>query len=71
MSALCAILCGADNWVAVQVWGEEKPTGCAAHQQDKRAIHLVSAYGAGLGLVLGQGPHGRQEQRNPRDTGVD
>nr|WP_232478117.1 transposase family protein [Caballeronia calidae] len=23
-SALCAILCGADNGVAVQVWGEEK-----------------------------------------------
>lgn len=22
--ALCAILCGADNWVAIQMWGEEK-----------------------------------------------
>ncbi|WP_074173721.1 ISAs1 family transposase [Caballeronia calidae] len=42
-----------------------------SHQQDKRAIHQVSAYGAGLGLVLGQGPHGRQEQRNRRDTGAD
>lgn len=106
--ALCAILCGADNWVAIQAWGEEKldwlrrhtplPNGIPSHdtlgrvfaaldskqfetcfirwmsglipclvdqvvaidgktvrgscQRDQRAIHLVSAYGAGLGVVL-------------------
>jgi predicted transposase YbfD/YdcC len=108
--ALCAILRGADNWVAIQAWGEEKldwlrrhtplPNGIpshdtfgrvfatldskqfeacfirwmsglipslvdqvvaidgktvrGSHQRDQRAIHLVSAYGAGLGVVLGQ-----------------
>lgn len=108
--ALCAILCGADNWVAIQLWGEAKldwlrrylplPRGipshdtfgrvCAAlnprqfeacfmrwtshlfppladqvvaidgktvrrsHDRGQRAIHLVSAYGAGLGMVPGQ-----------------
>jgi predicted transposase YbfD/YdcC len=110
MVALCAILCGADSWVAIQTWGDEKldwlrrhipleqgipshdtfgrvfaalnpkqfeacfirwMTGmCPAltgqvvaidgktvrgsHQRGERAIHLVSAYGSGLGAVLGQ-----------------
>lgn len=108
--ALCAILCGADNWVAIQLWGECKldwlrrhlrlPHGipshdtfgrvfaaldprqfeacfirwvhhlCPAlagqvvaidgktvrrsHHGGERAIHLVSAYGTELGMVLGQ-----------------
>jgi predicted transposase YbfD/YdcC len=108
--ALCAILSGADSWVAIQIWGEEKlewlrghiplERGIPSHdtfgrvfaaldpkqfeacfirwmshlfpaladqvvaidgktvrgsrQADQRAIHLVSAYGAGLGMVLGQ-----------------
>lgn len=108
--ALCAILCGADNWFAISVWGEAKldwlrryvplKQGIPSHdtfgrvfaaldprqfeacfirwvsrlcpaladqvaaidgktvrgsrQAGQRAIHLVSAYGCGLGLVLGQ-----------------
>ena len=107
--ALCAILSGADSWVAVQTWAEAKlewlrghlrlANGIASHdtfrrvfaaldaQQfeacfmrwashlcpvladevvaidgksvrgshrgDQRALHLVSAYGSGLGVVLG------------------
>jgi predicted transposase YbfD/YdcC len=110
MVALCAILCGADSWVAIQTWGEEKldwlrrpiqlEHGILSHdtlgrvfaaldsrqfeacfmrwmrhlcpalngqvmaidgkavrgsrQGAQRAIHLVSAYGCGLGAVLGQ-----------------
>lgn len=110
MVALCAILCGADSWVAIQAWGEEKldwlrrhipleqgipshdtfgrvfaaldpkqfeacfirwmsglcpalagqvvaidgKTVRGSHQRGERAIHLVSAYGSGLGAVLGQ-----------------
>jgi predicted transposase YbfD/YdcC len=110
MVALCAILCGADSWVAIQTWGDEKldwlrrhiplEHGIASHdtfgrvfaalnpkqfeacfirwmshlcpalvgqvvaidgktvrgslQRGERAIHLVSAYGCGLGAVLGQ-----------------
>jgi predicted transposase YbfD/YdcC len=109
-SRLRAILAGADNWVAIQTWGEEKldwlrrhislPQGIPSHdtfgrvfaalnakqfeacfirwmnglcpalegqviaidgktlrgsnRRGERAIHLVSAYGSGLGMVLGQ-----------------
>jgi predicted transposase YbfD/YdcC len=108
--ALCAILCGADSWVAIELWGQAKlewlrryvplAKGIPSHdtfgrvfaalnpreveacfirwvsrlcpaladqvvaidgktvrgsrQAGQRAIHLVSAYGCGLGLVLGQ-----------------
>ena len=108
--ALCAILSGAESWLAIQTWGDEKlewlreyielPQGIPSHdtfgrvfaalnpkqfeacfirwmsplfpaltgqvvaidgktvrrsiRRDQRAIHLVSAYGAGLGMVLGQ-----------------
>ncbi|HEX7933507.1 MAG TPA: ISAs1 family transposase [Paraburkholderia sp.] len=108
--ALCAILSGADSWVAIQMWGEEKlawlrrhipleqgipshdtfgrvfaaldpkqfeacfirwmshlfptltdqavaidgKTVRGSHQGGQRAIHLVSAYGSGLGIMLGQ-----------------
>ncbi|MFL9989626.1 ISAs1 family transposase, partial [Paraburkholderia sediminicola] len=106
---MCAILCGADSRVAIQIWGEEKlgwlrghlvlkygipahdtfgrvfaaldarrfeacfirwmsslipnldaqrlgvaidgKTVRRSHQRGQRAIHLVSAYGAGLGVV--------------------
>jgi hypothetical protein len=110
MSALCAVLCGADSWVAIQLWGEEKvdwlrwhiplvpcipshdsfgrvfaalnpkqfeacfirwmsglcpalagqvvavdgKTVRGSRQRGERAIHLVSAYGSGLGMALGQ-----------------
>ena len=110
MVALCAILSGADSWVAIQTWGEAKldwlrshmplqhgipshdtfgrvfaalnprqfeacfirwmrhlcpaltdqvvaidgKTVRGSHQAGQRAIHLVSAYGTGLGVVLGQ-----------------
>ena len=110
MVALCAILCGAHSWVAIQTWGDEKlewlrrhirleqgspshdafgrefaalnpkqfetcfirwmshlcpalarqvvaidgKTVRGSHQRSERAIHLVSAYGSGLGAVLGQ-----------------
>jgi hypothetical protein len=110
MMALCAILSGADSWVAIQVWGEAKVDwlrrhiplayGMPSHDTfgrvfaalnprqfetcfvrwmrhlcpaladqvvaidgktvrgsrrcERRAIHLVSAYGSGLGMVLGQ-----------------
>ncbi|MGU7844135.1 ISAs1 family transposase, partial [Burkholderia sp. AW33-5] len=108
--ALCAILSGADSWVAIQIWGEEKlewlrgyvplrngipshdtfgrvfaalnprqfeacftrwmsgafptfsgelvaidgKTVRGSHRNGTRAIHLVSAFGSGLGVVLGQ-----------------
>ena len=108
--ALCAILSGADSWVAIQIWGEEKlewlrgyvplrngipshdtfgrvfaalnprqfeacftrwmsgafptlsgeviaidgKTVRGSHRNGERAIHLVSAFGSGLGVVLGQ-----------------
>ncbi|OJA85846.1 ISAs1 family transposase [Burkholderia ubonensis] len=108
--ALCAILSGADSWVAIQVWGEQKlewlrrhtplPHGIpshdtfgrvfaalnarqfeacfmrwmspllptlsgqvvaidgktvrGSHRNGERAIHLVSAFGSGLGAMLGQ-----------------
>ncbi|CAE6737009.1 ISAs1 family transposase ISTha2 [Paraburkholderia domus] len=108
--ALCAILSGADSWVAIQTWAEAKldwlrgylplvngiashdtfgrvfaaldaqqfeacfmrwtthlcpaladqvvaidgKTVRGSHRGDQRALHLVSAYGSGLGVVLGQ-----------------
>lgn len=108
--ALCAILSGADSWVAIQLWAEAKldwlrrhvplasgvsshdtfgrvfaaldarqfeacfmrwvaplcpalhaqvvaidgKTVRGSHHDGARAIHLVSAYGFGLGVVLGQ-----------------
>jgi hypothetical protein len=108
--ALCAILSGADSWVAVQTWAEAKldwlrghlrlangiashdtfgrvfaaldaqqfeacfmrwaahlcpaladevvaidgKTVRGSHRGDQCALHLVSAYGSGLGVVLGQ-----------------
>ncbi|CAN7153577.1 ISAs1 family transposase [Caballeronia sp. LjRoot34] len=110
MVAVCAILSGADSWVAIQTWGTEKldwlrryvplehgiashdtfgrvfaslnskqfeacfirwmshlcpalvdqvvaidgKTVRGSHRAGERAIHLVSAYGCGLGVVLGQ-----------------
>jgi predicted transposase YbfD/YdcC len=108
--ALCAILCGAETWVAIQIWAQEKlgwlrrfvplengipshdtfgrvfaaldarcfeacfirwmsglvptltdeivaidgKTVRRSHGRGQRPIHLVSAYGAGFGAVLGQ-----------------
>ncbi|MGF6605022.1 putative transposase YbfD/YdcC, partial [Paraburkholderia sp. GAS448] len=110
MVALCAVLCGADGWVSIQLWGEEKldwlrrhmplAQGIPSHdtfgrvfaalnpkqfeacfirwmsglcpalagqvvaidgktvrgsrQRGERAIHLVAAYGSGLGMALGR-----------------
>lgn len=108
--ALCAILCGAETWVGIQVWAQDRlewlrrfvplcngvpshdtfgrvfaaldarcfeacfirwmsavipnlggqivaidgKTVRRSYERGKRPIHLVSAYGAGLGAVLGQ-----------------
>ncbi|WP_258187900.1 ISAs1 family transposase [Trinickia symbiotica] len=47
MSQLCPALAG-------QVVAIDGKTVRGSHQRGARAIHLVSAYGAGLGVVLGQ-----------------
>jgi DDE_Tnp_1-associated len=51
--ALCAILCGADNWVAIQAWGEEKldwlrrhtplPNGIASHDTFGRVFAALDS----------------------------
>ena len=53
MVALCAILCGADNWVAIQVWGEEKlgwlrrhtplPSGIPSHDTFGRVFAALDS----------------------------
>lgn len=47
MSGLCPALAG-------QVVAIDGKTVRGSHQRGQRAIHLVSAYGSGLGMVLGQ-----------------
>jgi predicted transposase YbfD/YdcC len=47
MSGLCPALVG-------QVVAIDGKTVRGSHQRGQRAIHLVSAYGSGLGMVLGQ-----------------
>jgi predicted transposase YbfD/YdcC len=47
MSGLCPTLAG-------QVIAIDGKTVRGSHQRGQRAIHLVSAYGSGLGVVLGQ-----------------
>ncbi|MCX4159747.1 MULTISPECIES: ISAs1 family transposase [Paraburkholderia] len=47
MSSLCPVLAG-------QVVAIDGKTVRGSHQRGQRAIHLVSAYGSGLGMVLGQ-----------------
>ncbi|WP_243751420.1 ISAs1 family transposase [Paraburkholderia sp. BL10I2N1] len=47
MSRLCPTLTG-------QVVAIDGKTVRGSHQRGERAIHLVSAYGCGLGVVLGQ-----------------
>ncbi|WP_198404925.1 transposase family protein, partial [Burkholderia ambifaria] len=49
--ALCAILCGADNWGAIQLWGEEKLDGLRRHIPLEQGVPSHDTFGRVFSLL--------------------
>ncbi|CAE6866802.1 hypothetical protein R75461_08327 [Paraburkholderia nemoris] len=45
MVALCAVLCGADGWVSIQLWGEEKLDWLRQHMPLAQGIPSHDTFG--------------------------
>ncbi|MCG3188098.1 MAG: hypothetical protein IOMNBAOH_02822 [Rhodocyclaceae bacterium] len=58
--AVCGVLAGADTSVEIEAWAKDEvvaldgKTSRRSGKEDATPLHLVSAFAAGAGLILGQ-----------------